>query len=171
MSKTQLLLILLIATSIFLVVCTPSTDTTEQELIDRFVHQVDDFQVIIYDLVSESYTFRGQSFITYIVMGRDDDDFYERYYLHAMIDDIDINLNVIHSFVYPFAFTFDRDSGELIRYYFPRESDFSMYDIRSNFPQHIMAEFVTLPQDEYISRIEKLSSTNMWSAMLYYGYE
>jgi hypothetical protein len=145
---------------------------------DKYTYDIDDlnfdeFEFLIYEIISEIYPFSAVPFISYVVIGSDEDTFYERYYLHAMIDDIDRHLNVRRSLIFPFAFTFDKITDELIRHYFP-DPEIEVFDIEGiydNFSSKAIQEFITLPTRVFVERVEKLSSTNLWKAEAYFGHQ
>jgi hypothetical protein len=135
--------------------------------------ELNDFQSLIYELVSDVHDFVGLPFITYIIIGTDDDEFYERTYLLAMIDDIDKNLNNHYSLLCPFAFIFDVETDELVRYYFPdiKNHNLNYEEMVDNFGLQVLEEIFSLSQDKHIETTDKMSSTNMWRANSFFEHE
>ena len=155
--------------SFFLLSCLPG----EFPIFERSAPEqpdYDNFQVLILELIKEDYEIKAEAFITYEILAIDEDRFYERYYIYALIDDINQNLEVINSYVFPFAFVFDKDRDELIRSYYPRES-LSSIDLRNNFNQEALSQLMSGNQDFHIQRMDKLKSTNLWNAETFYNKE
>ena len=165
--------LLVIVILLALISCIPKVERKEKK-IDYNVEDLgyDSLEQTVYDVIIEDHEFFGVPFITYIVLGYDDDTFYQRVYIYAMISDIDGKLNIRSSLTYPFAFIFDKDTHKLIRYFYPRaDESYDVGDFQSNFPLNARKEFLSLPVEQHIERIEKLSSTNLWKAMIYFDIE
>jgi len=168
--KGQALSLLFIVLVIMAMSCGKTEGIKQNKDIDFEALDFDFMQQTIYDVISVNYQFKGVPFITYQVLGTDSDRNYNRYYVQAMIDDIDSKLNVITSVVYPFAFTFDKDTEKLVRYYYPDPDDkFSYEELRNNFPAEVLREYLSIPQEANIELMEKFSATNMWNAGSYFG--
>ena len=174
MKKSMVAIVVLaifVVLSIAIVLFAPQTDkvrkqTTAFDITDL---NFDIYETMIYELLSENHTFSAIPFITYEVLGRDDDTFYQRTYLYAMIDDIDATMYVHNTYVYPFAFVFDRDNGQLLRSFFPDDdSDRTAFD--QNFPSEIVSQ-INIDYLQHIERIEKLHATNIWDAETFFGIE
>ena len=153
--------------SLFLLSCLPG----EFSIIERSTTEhpdYDNFQALILDLIKEDYEIKAEAFITYEILGIDEDRFYERYYLYALIDDIDAKLEVVNSYVFPFTFVFDKDKDKLIRSYYPRES-INIIDLKNNFSIEAFSQLTSGNQDTHILRMDKLKSTNMWNAETFYN--
>ena len=152
--------------SLFLLSCLPG----EFPLLEKATpeHDYDKFQELILDLIKEDYEIKAEAFITYEILDIDEDRFYERFYLYAMIDDINPKLEVVNSYVFPFTFVFDKDRDELIRSYYPREST-SITNLRNNFSHEALEKLTNGNQDQHIQRIDKLKSTNLWNAETFYN--
>ncbi|MCL1826995.1 MAG: hypothetical protein FWG20_03040 [Candidatus Cloacimonetes bacterium] len=128
----------------------------------------DRYQQLIYDTIKEDYELDAVTFITYDYLAIEDDTFYERYFLYAMIDDINEKLDVVNSYVFPFLFVFDKETGEMIRSYYPGD-DLSYTDMRNNFPQEVIKKLNEVDTENHIYFLEKLKNTNLWNAETFYG--
>jgi len=132
----------------------------------------DFYQQTILEVIASTHTFTGTPFVSYILLGIDDDPNYNRHYVHAMISDIEKKRNNLiehSSVIYPFAFTFDNDTEKLVRYYFPDpEQSYNIEELQQNFPFDILKDFYNLTAEENIQRMSKFSSTNMWNARTYF---
>jgi hypothetical protein len=158
--------IFLLVTALF--ACQKSDNLfSKKELPER---TLDKFQTLILEIIEENHEITGVPFVTYEVMDIEEDTFYKRYYVYALTDDIDEELNVICGYVYPFAFTFDKEDDSLVRAFFPNEES-TNEDIFNNFSQKARRKFVSISQDDHVARIDNLRATNLWNAETYYGIE
>jgi len=163
-------LIIYVILTLTLISCT-RTETKDSQT-NTALPDYDFYQQTIYDAIKDTHTFEATPFISYILLGIDEDSNYSRHYVHAMISDIDKKLVVHSSIVYPFAFIFDGDTEKLVRYYYPDTTQhYNLEELNNNFPQEVISDFYSLPHDMYVTRIEKFHSTNMWNASTFYGIE
>jgi len=171
--RNRLLHIIMFVIYVFIFISCGKSNASKQNInIDFNALDFDFMQQTIYDVISISYQFKGTPFIAYQLLGTDSDSNYNRYYLQAMIDDISPKLEVYTSVIYPIALTFNIDNSELIRYFYPAPDEpYNYEELVNNFPNDILAEYLGMPQEQYIELIEKFSSTNIWNATSYYGYE
>ena len=128
----------------------------------------DEIQMIILNIMSERHTFVATPFITYELLGIEHDTFYERFFVWALLDDIDSNLNVHSSYSFLYAFTFDRVTGELVRYFYPDETLFDIGEIQNHFPLNVINQFYRAPQDVHIERVDRMRDTNIWNAKIHF---
>jgi len=129
--------------------------------------ELDRYSQIIIDTFAQDHLVKAVPFVTYLILDKEEDTFYERVYLFAMIDDIDSSLQEISSFAYPFSLTFDKE-GNLVRVYYHQGNIIGLYN---NFSDVAISQLVHLDIDLVIERADKMKATNLWNAESYYGGE
>jgi len=162
----RFLVVLLVLLVVF--ACKPRPISIEDIIAEL---EYDRFQAVILEIMSERHNFVAIPFITYEMLGLDHDRFYERYFVWALLDDIDSNLNIHLSISHPYVFTFDRETGELVRYFYPNTAIFDIVEILDNFPTRVIEQLLHIDQEEHINRIELMRSTNIWNAETHFGLE
>jgi len=162
----RFLVLLIVLVTVF--ACKPRRINIEDIIAEL---EYDKFQTIVLEILNERHNFAAIPFITYVMMGMDHDRFYERYFLWALLDDIDSNLSIHHSISHPYAFTFDRETGELVRYFYPDGTFFEIGEIQDNFPERIIRQFLHISQEEHINRVDSMRETNIWNAKVHFGLE
>jgi hypothetical protein len=165
-SKTMKKLLTVIMLILILFACTKPDGSYSQNRPDR---DFDEYERLILDIFLEKHELKHEPFITYEIMDIEEDNLYKRVYIMALIDDIDKNYKIVSSFYYPFAFVFDNEKDELIRYFYPADSK-DPQDIINNFSEKAWKNHIRVSTTAEIQRMDAFRSTNLWNAETYYEH-
>ncbi|MDD4155513.1 MAG: hypothetical protein PHY08_02965 [Candidatus Cloacimonetes bacterium] len=196
MKKTiYILLFFIILASLFVIInykyvsksITKNFTDNEPDLPKTNSIKLDNIQSILLDIYSENFDIEYQPFVSYEILGIDDDKVYLRYYLWISINEIDNDLKSYNQYSFPIKLVFDKEYNpdyeeqtiylvneipkkeKLVRYFFPKFDLFDIEELQNNFPVEIRRDILYSPFEERQNKIIKLHENNFWQAKEYYG--